>query len=115
MFQQIDPAWGKEGITGGLSFGEGLIYAVRDPRYDKDGELLDQGATDKRRLLVEEELAGALKVATREGNSLSAVIRQAWDKGDLRPLTKNNPIRATGAHISIISVRCCRLRGSRLT
>jgi hypothetical protein len=65
--------------------------------------LTDKGAQDKRLLLLEEEFAGVLKVAGREGNSLSAIIRQAWDKGDLRPLTKTNPIRATGAHISIIA------------
>ena len=43
-----------------------------------------------------------LKVMTREGNTLSPVIRSAWDSGDLRSLTKNSPARATGAHVSII-------------
>lgn len=43
-----------------------------------------------------------LRVLAREGNTLSAVIRNAWDTGDLRILTKNSPARATGAHISII-------------
>ncbi len=38
----------------------------------------------------------------REGNTLSAIIRQAWDTGNLQVKTRNNPNRATGAHISII-------------
>ena len=38
----------------------------------------------------------------REGNTLSPVIRQSWDQGDLNIVTKNSPARATGAHISII-------------
>jgi len=38
----------------------------------------------------------------RDGSTLSTTIRQAWDTGDLRVLTKNSPARATGAHISII-------------
>ena len=38
----------------------------------------------------------------REGNTLSPVIRQAWDGQDLRTLTKNNTARATGPHVSII-------------
>src|SRR5439155_15757079 len=38
----------------------------------------------------------------REGNTLSSVLRLAWDTGDLRIMTKNDPIKATGAHISII-------------
>lgn len=39
----------------------------------------------------------------RESNTLSAVLRQAWDAGDLRTMTKSSPARSTGAHISIVS------------
>ena len=39
---------------------------------------------------------------SREGNILSTILRQTWDGGNLNPLVKNNPLRATGAHISII-------------
>jgi len=38
----------------------------------------------------------------REGNTLSPVIRGAWDSGNLRSMTKNSEARATSAHISII-------------
>src|SRR4030095_6347743 len=38
----------------------------------------------------------------REGNTLSPVIRCAWDSGDLRTMVKNSPAKATGAHISIV-------------
>jgi len=104
IFEQIDPDWSRDRVVfGGLSSGEGLIDAVRDERRDKEGEIIDEGEKDKRLLLIEEELVSALKVASREGNTLSAILRQAWDRGDLRPLTKNNKIRATGAHISIVS------------
>lgn len=37
------------------------------------------------------------------GNTLSPVIRKAWDGGKLSTLTKNTPLTATGAHISIIA------------
>src|SRR5262249_53176804 len=37
-----------------------------------------------------------------QGNTLSAILRQAWDGNDLRTLTKNNPARATDAHVSLI-------------
>lgn len=114
MFRQIDDEWTKDRNTSGLSSGEGLIYAVRDPITKSEpikehGRVIeyqdvitDQGVTDKRLFIVEEELSQALKVMAREGNILSATIRQAWDSGDLHPLTKHNPIRATGAHISIL-------------
>ena len=38
----------------------------------------------------------------REGNTLSAKIRDAWDHGILTPMTKRERIATTGAHISII-------------
>lgn len=113
-FSQIDPDWAKDRVSSGLSTGEGLIYHVRDPRVEKqpvkekgqvvryEEVIVDHGVEDKRLLIVEEEFAQALKVMSREGNILSPVLRQAWDTGDLHPLTKTNPIRATDAHISII-------------
>jgi len=114
MFKAVDSEWAEKRITGGLSSGEGLIYAVRDKRIEKEpvkkgGRVIDyqdvikdHGADDKRLLLVEEELSQALKVMSREGNILSPTVRQVWDGGNLNPLTKINPIKATGAHISII-------------
>jgi hypothetical protein len=38
----------------------------------------------------------------RQGNTLSAVLRDAWDHGDLRTLVKNDPNRATRAHVSLV-------------
>ena len=52
--------------------------------------------------MTETEFAKSLRVIGREGNTLSAVIRQAWDTGDLRVLTKLSPAKATGAHISVV-------------
>jgi hypothetical protein len=110
----IDELWAKDRMTYGLSTGEGLIYHVRDARVEKQAikehnrvvdyeeVIVDHGVSDKRLLIVEEEFSQALKVMSREGNILSPTLRQAWDTGDLHPLRKSNPIRATGAHISVI-------------
>jgi hypothetical protein len=62
----------------------------------------DEGEPDKRLLVQEPEFANVLRQTERTGNTLSAVIRQAWDCGSLRTLTKNSPARATGAHVSQI-------------
>lgn len=113
IFDQIESDWVQERIVGGLSSGEGLVNEVRDKRIEKKprrqegrteyvDEVVDQGISDKRLLVVEEEFAQVLKVSSREGNILSDIIRKAWDDGNLRIVTKSNPIRATGAHISII-------------
>src|SRR5829696_5211712 len=101
-----DERWIEERVLHGLSSGEGLIYAIRDrvEGQNKKGEplVLDEGVEDKRLLVLEAELAGVLKVMSREGNTLSPIIRQAWDDGTLQTLTKNSPMKATETHVSMI-------------
>lgn len=62
----------------------------------------DLGEKDKRLMVRESEFARVLQVAERETNTLSAIIRDAWDTGKLQTLTKNQAAYATSAHISII-------------
>jgi Bifunctional DNA primase/polymerase, N-terminal/Protein of unknown function (DUF3987)/Primase C terminal 1 (PriCT-1) len=113
-FAMADEEWARERTLSGLSSGEGLIWAVRNPvetvqPIKEKGQVtgyqsvqIDAGVKDKRLLIIEHEFASALKVMGREGNTLSAVIRTAWDTGDLSTLTKNATNHATGAHVSII-------------
>lgn len=103
----------RECIQNGLSSGEGLINHVRDERTEKkpikksgvivdyQDEIVDEGAKEKRAFVVEPEFARVLKVIQREANTLSAVIRQAWDTDRLKVMTKN-PVKATDAHVSIV-------------
>jgi hypothetical protein len=84
-----------------------VIWAVRDAIFktervkqkgvvcDYQEVKVDAGVTDKRLLVIESEFASTLKVMAREGNTLSATIRQAWDSGDLRILNKNSPARSS--------------------
>ncbi|HRH95387.1 MAG TPA: hypothetical protein PLB55_05600 [Prosthecobacter sp.] len=115
IFGVLDEKWKNECITNGLSSGEGLIYAVRDPLVeqkaakgpsarpgDTEEVVKDPGIEDKRLLVLEGELVSALKVMSREGNTLSAVIRQAWDGGNLNTMVKNNSTRSTAPHITIV-------------
>ncbi len=114
LFQGIDEAWTKERVVSGLSSGEGLIWVVRDPIeqqqpvkekcrvVDYEKVVTDPGVTDKRALIIEEEFAQTLTVMRRESNTLSPTIRQAWDNGHLRTMTKSSPAKATDAHISIV-------------
>ncbi len=100
--------------SGGLSTGEGVIWDVRDPVSErreqraKGGQLLgyetvvtDTGSEEKRRLFVETEFGSVLQVLGRERNTLSAVLRNAWDGLPLATITKGSQTRATGAHITI--------------
>ena len=68
----------------------------------RETELIHPGVADKRLLVVEEEFSRPLRVMERSNNTLGAVLRQAWDADRLSILTKENPVKATGATISII-------------
>lgn len=101
-FETIDPDWTDNRIQSGLSSGEGLIAHVRDEIFKED-KVVDEGVSDKRLLLIEEEFARTLKAMNRDASTLSPVLRNAWDSKKLQTITKNSPIKATGAHISVIA------------
>ena len=102
-----DETWAGERNVSGLSSGEGLISHVRDEvrkwnAKERCEEIIDPGVRDKRLMVTEAEFAGTLTVMGRSGNNLSPVIRNAWDGLLLQTMTKNSPLKATGAHISIV-------------
>ncbi len=96
LFKPIASEWVINNVTSGLSSAEGLIWAVRD------FNLTDEGIADKRLLVIEPEFATILRRTSNQGNTLSQIIRQSWDSGHLRSLTKNSPAQSTDAHITII-------------
>ena len=111
LFAQADAHWETFCLQSGLSSGEGLIWHIRDavekPVKNKttgevEMETIDPGIDDKRLLIMESEYAGVLRVAGRDGNTLSAILRDAWDRGRLQTMTKTNAAKATGAHVSVI-------------
>ena len=112
VFAQVDSDWLSHCFHHGLSSGEGLISAVRDPVETRSpirqkGKIIDYQMTvsdpgvDDKRLLVEETEFGGPGALERDGNRLSSVIRDGWDGKDLKTLTKV-PQKATGAHVSIV-------------
>ena len=114
VIRNADRDWFNQRVQSGLSSGEGFIWAVRDPIEEQQAirekgrvvdyqrVIVDPGVDDKRLLVTESEFGSTLRVLERDGNTLSAQIRQAWDSGDLRILTKTRAASASNAHISII-------------
>jgi hypothetical protein len=114
LFSLVDPDWTRDCIKSGLSSAEGLIYHVRDAVYKKqpvkekgrvidyESVMVEEAVEDKRLLIIEQEFASTLTVMNRDGNTLSAVMRASWDNGNLATLTRNSPLKATNAHVSII-------------
>lgn len=102
VVEAADPDWTRERVVSGLSSGEGLIESVRDALHDKQGEVVSAAVDDKRLLVYEAEFAGVLRQVERHGNTLSVILRHAWDGHRLRTPTRNSPQCATGAHVSLI-------------
>lgn len=95
LIAQVDTTIEHRILTG-LSSGEGLIWAVRDPSTQ------DLGISDQRLLVIEPEFASVLKASAREISTLSPTLRCAWDGRPLAILTRTAPARATSAHIALI-------------
>ena len=110
LFRLVDDDWAKARIKSGLSSGEGLIWAVRDPMYKlnaktHDPELEDPGEDDKRLLVVEGEMATGLRRIDRDGSSLSPLLRDAWDRMPLDTLVSERSrgkAKADRNHISVL-------------
>lgn len=106
IFAAADSDWGGDRIASGLSSGEGLINAVRDkievPDTEGGTKVADPGVRDKRLLVSEGELSQGLKVLRREGNTLSPILRNAWDGKNLQTMVRHSPLKATEPHISVL-------------
>jgi len=98
ILAEIDPQWSDDCQASGMSSGEGKGRIV-----DYQDEIVDAGVTDKRLFLIEEEFGSVLKRMNGKDNTLSTIIREAWDGNDLRTLIKNAPDQATEPHISIVA------------
>lgn len=89
--------------AGGLSSGEGLIHAICDEiEQDAKGNGGAPGVEDKRLLVIESEFANVLEQCKRAGNTLSVIVRNAFDGRTLEPLIKNAKERATNPHIVLM-------------
>ena len=84
----VDGYWAENRLLFGLGSGEALIDAV--------------GEEDRRTLVMESEFARLLSVISRDGSTVSANIRNAWDTGILEIRTRQNKVKVTGAHLSLI-------------
>jgi hypothetical protein len=83
--------------SGGLSSREGLAGAIQDSKGQDD----ENGTDDKRLFVVESEFSNTLSQGRREGNTLTAALRDAWDGSDIKPLVKHSPTHCTAPHVAI--------------
>jgi len=91
VLAQADPGLVGSRIIGGLTSGEGLVADLAS-RQEGLGRSV---------LVHEPEFARLLRVGARSA-TLSALVREAWDGGDLRVLTRREPLRASGANVAVL-------------
>jgi uncharacterized protein DUF3987 len=93
IFDSLDPFFDSR-ILSGLSSGEGLIKAVSSR----------EGCDEVGRFLVMlPEFASLLAVMKRDSNTMSPIVREAWDGNRLRVLTRKESLDANNVNISIIA------------
>ncbi|WP_168221570.1 YfjI family protein [Aquisphaera giovannonii] len=117
VLRPVDPSWADARVRNGLVSGEGLIHNVRDRRVERkevvtgsganrsrsvEAVMIDAGVDDKRLMIVEAEFARTLKAMAPRGNTLSDVLRLAWEGGTLSGMSKHAPETATAAHLSVL-------------
>ena len=73
----------------GMTSGEGVIAELKE----SGGQVL----------AVESEFSRTLNNMNRDGNSLDAILRQAFEDTTLRVPTKNAPLTVENAHLSVIA------------
>ncbi len=56
---------------------------------------------DTRLWIIESEFANVLHQAKRDGNTLSAALRDSWDGVSIRPATKTSRLWASHPHLSL--------------
>lgn len=95
----LDPSCMPQIHRGGLSTREGLVALMHDGF--KQGRQEEAPVEDKRLWVVESEFANVLHQSRREGNTLSAALRDCWDGVSLKPATKTHRLHASHPHLTL--------------
>jgi hypothetical protein len=78
----------------------------------REGKNIIEPIHDKRLWVIESEFANILHQSKRDGNTLSAALRDAWDGVSIKPATKSNRVWASHPHIALSgAVTPSELRG----
>ena len=96
----LNPNAAPQVHRGGLSSREGLVYLIHDGYSEGKNEV--EPIHDKRLLVIESEFANVLHQSKREGNTLSAALRDCWDGVSMKPATRSNRLSATDPHLGMI-------------
>jgi hypothetical protein len=97
--RELNPLFAPPIHRGGLSSREGLVALMHDGY--KQGKQEVPAIEDKRLWVVESEFANVLHQGRRQGNTLSAALRDCWDGVCLKPATKSTRLYASHPHLCL--------------
>ena len=108
--QQIDERLSPQIHRGGLSTREGLALMIHDGWTHGKEEV--PAILDKRLWVLESEFSNVLHQGKRDGNTLSAALRDCWDGTSIKPAIKTNKVWATDPHVNLTgNITPSELRG----
>ncbi len=90
VLRSADKRFDSDRVLGGFGSGESLVDAVA-------------AGDDHRLMVVESEYARVLAVSKRDGSTLPALLRQAWDGDRLQVRSRAGTAVATGAHVIVVA------------
>lgn len=99
VLRELNDSFAPQIHRGGLSSREGLVALMHDGFRQGRQEI--PAIEDKRLWVVESEFANVLHQGRREGNTLSAALRDCWDGVCLKPATKSNRLYASHPHVCL--------------
>lgn len=97
IIESVAPGWTTRHLITGLSSGEGLAAHLTGSRTDES-----HPTPLTKAVVVETEFASVLQSFRRDGNNLSATLRNASDGEVLQFMTRKSPIRAGAYHLALI-------------
>jgi hypothetical protein len=95
ILEHVDPIWFGTRMLKGMGSGESVISFLKDEEGD--------APKDKRLFVREGEFATVLQVMGRQSCILGSILRDAWDSEDLQNHCKDQSIRASAPHASLLA------------
>jgi Protein of unknown function (DUF3987) len=107
LVSAIDQKFFSDNLSGGHNSAEAILGEIcdEDTAFDKNGEIvtLEEDVPDKRMVIVEEELSRIFQMGKRDGNTMSEILRQFYDKPKVvKALSRKSRLKATDPHVSIL-------------
>ena len=99
--REMSPDHAPQVHSGGLSSREGLVFMIHDGY--REGKEDVPAILDKRLMVIESEFVNVLHQGKRDGNTLSAALRDCWDGVSLKPATKTNRLWASDPHVGLLA------------